>query len=194
MSRDYPFYVIVEAQGSDQDTDTGRFTAALEQAMESQLIVDAVVPKSGVERDQIWGIRENFEAIRRYQPLFLYDVSLPLRDMLAYVDEVAGRIRQRWPASHFYALGHIGDGNVHFMIAPGIAGPDSATLHTHCDTDVYEPLARMRGAVSAEHGIGLDKKAWLPVSRSRAEIDLMRRLKRALDPKCILNRGKVIDL
>jgi len=67
-------------------------------------------------------------------------------------------------------------------------------LHAACDEIVYRPLAKIHGAVSAEHGIGLEKKAWLSVSRSAPEIELMRTLKRALDPKNLLNRGKVIDV
>jgi FAD/FMN-containing dehydrogenase len=97
------------------------------------------------------------------------------------------------PRSQFFALGHIGDGNLHFFVAPGAGTADTAALHADVDAIIYRPLARLGGAVSAEHGIGPEKKHWLPVSRSGAEIELMRTLKRALDPKNILNPGKVID-
>jgi FAD/FMN-containing dehydrogenase len=98
---------------------------------------------------------------------------------------------KQWPASQFFALGHIGDGNLHFFVAPGEAG-DSAAQHAVCDELVYRPLARLGGAVSAEHGIGLEKKEWLSVSRTHSELELMRLLKRTLDRKNILNPGKVI--
>jgi FAD/FMN-containing dehydrogenase len=207
MAREHAFYVIIEAQGPDQEDDARRFNAAIEQAYEAQLIVDAVLPKSNAERARIWAIREDFEALRQHKPLLLYDVSLPLKDMLAYVDEVTRGLKALWPASEFFALGHIGDGNLHFFVAPEAAGDAGAAsaravpasvahtgaLHAACDEVVYRPLARFQGAVSAEHGIGLEKKAWMPVSRSPTELELMRRLKRCLDPKGLLNRGKVID-
>ena len=110
-----------------------------------------------------------------------------------YVEEVKANLKKHWPANQFYALGHIGDGNLHFIVTPGVTGSNVASLHAICDECVYRPLARLGGAVSAEHGIGLEKKGWLPVSRSPAEIELMRLLKRSLDPKNILNPGKVFD-
>jgi FAD/FMN-containing dehydrogenase len=194
LERHHAFYVVIEAQGADQDDDTRRFNAAIEQAFEAGLIVDAVVPKSGAERMHIWNIREDFEALRQEKPLILYDVSLPIRDMLAYVEEVVANLRRLWPASRFYALGHIGDGNLHFFVAPRVDDSKGADLHALCDACVYQPLHRFHGAVSAEHGIGLEKKAWMPVTRTKAEIDLMRLLKRTLDPRNILNPGKVVDV
>jgi len=105
-------------------------------------------------------------------------------------------LKRLWPASELFVLGHIGDGNLHFFVAPQTGEAQAARtaeLHAACDEIVYRPLERFQGAVSAEHGIGLEKKTWLPLSRSPAEIQLMRLLKRALDPKGLLNRGKVID-
>jgi FAD/FMN-containing dehydrogenase len=194
IGREHSFYVIIEAQGADQDEDARRFTPAIEAAFAAQVIVDAVFPKSGAERAHIWSIREDFSALRQHKPLLLYDVSLPLRDMLTYVDDVTMSLKRQWPSSEFHAIGHLGDGNLHFFIAPNAPNVDAVAMHAICDECVYRPLQRVSGAISAEHGIGLEKKAWLPISRSDAEIDLMRLLKRTLDPKNILNRGKVIDL
>lgn len=193
LDRHHPFYVIVEAQGADPARDLERFEMTIAEALESGLIGDAVLPKTGAERERLWAIREDFSALRRHQPLFLYDVSLPIRDMQAYVSEVRARLEARWPESLLFVLGHLGDGNLHFFIAPRNTG-DPFALHALCDEIVYRPLGRLGGAVSAEHGIGLEKKTWLPLSRSAAEIDLMRTLKRALDPKNILNPGKVVDV
>jgi FAD/FMN-containing dehydrogenase len=194
MERTHAFYVVVEAQGANQQDDTRRFTAAVEGAFQAGLIVDAVFPKSGAEREQIWAIREDFEALRQEKPLLLYDVSLPLKDMLAYVDEVTESLKRRFSDVRFYALGHIGDGNLHFFVAPRAPHEKLASLHAQCDECVYAPLKRFHGAVSAEHGVGLEKKAWMAVTRSAAEIELMRVLKRAIDPKNILNPGKVVDV
>jgi FAD/FMN-containing dehydrogenase len=191
MSRDYPYYVVMEAQGADQELDSARFEATLESAFETGLIVDAVLPKSKSERDRVWAIREDFEAVLKLKPLFLYDVSLPIRDMIEYVRQVEQRLDALWPHNRFYVLGHIGDGNLHFFIHPGTAAAPGQ--HEQSDRAVYEPLTEFGGAVSAEHGIGLDKRRWLPMSRSAEEIALMRLLKHSLDPKYILNPGKVVD-
>ena len=193
MDRHHNFYVIVESQGPNQADDTRRFDAALEEAIGAGLFVDAVVPKSDKERKHLWSIREDFDALRQHKPLFLYDISLPIRAMLAYADEVKASLQERWPSSQFFALGHIGDGNLHFFVTPGAVPGDITAQHSICDELVYRPLERLGGAVSAEHGIGLEKKGWMWVTRTAAELDLMRLLKRTLDPKNILNRGKVID-
>jgi FAD/FMN-containing dehydrogenase len=194
LDRHHPYYVIAEAQGPEPTDDARRFEASVEQALEDGLIVDAVIPKSGVERDRIWAIREDFDALRRYKPLFLYDVSLPIRDMLAYIEEVRAGLASVWPSGGFFVMGHLGDGNLHFFVAPGVQAADTSALHQQSDELIYRPLARFGGAVSAEHGTGLEKKSWLPVTRSNAEIELMRLLKRTIDPKNILNPGKVVDV
>jgi FAD/FMN-containing dehydrogenase len=110
--------------------------------------------------------------------------------MIAYVAEVRARLEARWAAARLYVLGHIGDGNLHFFISPGREEPD---LHERVNAAVYEPLARYGGAVSAEHGIGLEKRSWLRVSRTPAEIATMRLLKDSLDPHHILNPGKIFE-
>lgn len=189
MAREYPFYVMVQAEGADPVADAARFESLLESALTSGLIVDAVVPKSESENRALWAIREDFEAILKPPPVYLYDVSLPIADMAAYVDAVRARVAERWRHGECYTLGHIGDGNLHFFIATAEAGE----WHQACDECVYEPLQQYGGSVSAEHGIGTEKRGWLSLSRSEAEIEMMRRLKNALDPQAILNPGVVIQ-
>lgn len=191
MDRDYNYYVVMEASGFGTPEDEERFMGILEEAIEQELIVDAILPKSESERDAIWAIREDFEAITDINPTFLYDVSLPIRHMDAYTREVDALVKAQWPDSECYVLGHIGDGNLHFFVQPGF-GDES--LHAASDHAVYTPLQQYAGSVSAEHGIGTEKKKWLPSSRNPAELALMRQLKRSLDPKNLLNPGKVIDL
>jgi FAD/FMN-containing dehydrogenase len=189
LERDHPFYAVIESQGFVVEADAARFEAAVAAAWEAGLVADAVLPKSRAERDRVWAIREDFGLIRQDQPLFAYDVSLPIGDMPAYVAEVDARVRARWPQGRFHAFGHLGDGNLHFVVCPREQAED---LHEAVDRAVYEPLLHYGGAVSAEHGIGFDKKRWLGLSRGPAEIELMRLLKRSLDPRNILNPGKVL--
>jgi FAD/FMN-containing dehydrogenase len=194
LGREHACYAIVEAQGSEPQADEERFESAIAAALESGLVVDAVLPKSGAERERIWAIRESVGGLGELRPVFTYDVSLPIRDMPAYVATVRAALAARFPAGRLLTLGHLGDGNLHFVVSPG-AGAEGAraALHDIADRCVYAPLERIGGAISAEHGVGLDKKGWMPITRSAAEIELMRLLKRTLDPKNILNPGKVVD-
>ena len=190
LSREHPFYVVFQAEGSDPDFDAARFERVLEQALDQELIADAVIPKSAGETRAIWEIRENFEPALTNPPFYLYDVSLPIRDMAAYVDAVQDNVIRLWPNAMCTALGHMADGNLHFFVAPGEPGD----FHVASDECVYEPLRQYGGSVSAEHGIGLEKLGWLPHSKSAEEIALMRSLKRTLDPNNILNPGRVLGV
>jgi FAD/FMN-containing dehydrogenase len=190
MGRQHAFYVIAEADGTDPESDAARFERCLEAALGDGLIADAVIPKSDAERRALWAVREDFEAVVQAKPTFLYDVSLPIRDMDAYIGDVMSGLRQRWPGGRCHVIGHIGDGNLHLFVSPGI-GDES--LHVAADEEVYGPLPRFGGSVSAEHGIGLEKKRWLATSRTETEIELMRALKRTLDPGALFNRGKIFD-
>ncbi|MDJ0793177.1 MAG: FAD-binding oxidoreductase [Woeseiaceae bacterium] len=188
LARDYPYYVVFQAEGSDPDVDDARFGRVLEAALEEGIIVDAVLPKSEAEIRAVWSIREDFDALMQMEPLYLYDVSLPIRDMQDYVDEVYRLVEQRFPQGKAWTLGHIADGNLHFFIWPGKEGD----YYDAVNACVYDPLQQYGGSVSAEHGIGIGKLKWLPHSRSQADIELMRTLKQSLDPKGILNPDRVI--
>lgn len=188
LARDYPFYVVFQAEGSDPEIDEARFERVLTEAFDDELIADAVIPKSAAETRAIWEIRENFEPALVAPPFYLYDISLPIRDMAAYVEAVETRVNKQWSGAMCITLGHMADGNLHFFVAPGEQGD-----HHHASNKcVYEPLRQYGGSVSAEHGIGLEKINWLPHSRSAEEIELMRTMKRTLDPKNILNPGRVL--
>lgn len=189
LSRNFPFYVVLQAESNDPEADSERFEAILGQALEDEIIIDAVIPKSEAETREIWNIRENFEAIQEPAPVYLYDVSLPIRDMPDYVAKVRENVTSRWSKGRLYTFGHLADGNLHFFVQPYAEGDH----HHASDECVYEPLVEIGGSVSAEHGIGIEKLRWLPHSRSPDEINLMRTLKRSLDPKNLLNPGRVFE-
>lgn len=184
-----PFYAIIEAQGADQQRDTELFEQALGDALERELCCDAVLARSERERDGIWAVREDLEhVVRDFQPFHAFDVSLRVGDMEQYMRDVTARLRATWPDGAIAFLGHVGDGNLHIAIGAGTAQDGHAV-----EACVYEPLRAIGGSVSAEHGIGLEKKPWLSVSRDAIETGLMRDLKRLLDPHGILNPGKIFD-
>lgn len=187
ISQDYPYYVLVEAMGADDAV----VEAALNRALEENLIADAVVAGSEAQRLKLWALRDDVEQCFQYGPCFIFDVSLPIANMEAYSDILNDRLANEFTDFHNFTFGHMGDGNLHFVVS---VGGDDVSLRHRVERAVYEPLAEFGGSVSAEHGVGLEKKPYLHISRNSAEIELMRTVKRALDPKGILNPGKIFDL
>ena len=185
-----PFYVLIEALGSDPEADSERFETALLSAQGDGLLVDGAIAMSAKQRQEMWAIRDGV-GLARVETVFVFDVSLRISDMKDYVDQVMKSTKSAWPNARVIPFGHLGDGNLHFAIEVGIDTPET---RARVEEMVYSPLARMGGSVSAEHGIGMEKREHLHLSRSRDEIRTMRLLKQALDPKGILNPGRVFPL
>lgn len=189
---DYPYYVITESLGFDEASDAAQFEQVLVDAAEQGLIADAVIAKSEAERDAIWQLREDLEhVVKDMQPFQAFDVSLPIGDMAPYMKAVTDAFKAAWPEGKLCFLGHVGDGNLHIAAGCGSQAADARHAVEEC---VYQPLQHIGGSISAEHGIGLEKKAFLSISRNDAERQLMQLIKRSLDPKSILNPGKVFDV
>ena len=189
LGSDHGFYVLLESTGGHEESDKVRFEGALEEAFESELIVDAVIAQSKQQRENLWAIRDDIEGLTQILwPPIVFDISLGIPQMADYVDEVRQQLADRWPDSIMVVFGHLGDGNIHLGITVGSHDPDE--VHA-VEAIVYEALGRRQGVISAEHGIGLDKREYLKHSRSSDEIVLMKTLKQALDPKGILNPGKI---
>ena len=183
-----PFYVLIEALSGDANGDA-RFQSALEQALEQELISDIVIAQSQANVAAIWALRDDVGQTGRWGAPIAFDVSLPIATMPDYIEAVKAGLRSVWPNVRTFVFGHMGDGNLHVVVSSdGLPSDARSTV----ERMVYEPLRRVSGAVSAEHGIGLEKKEWLPLTRSPAEITLMRTLKQAMDPKNILNPGRIV--
>ncbi len=190
LATDAPFYVILESLGTDPDAHSAQFSRALEAALEEGLIDDAVLAQSAQQRHGIWAIREDIEGlIQALSPLFTFDVSLPIAAMERYVEDLEAALHRAWPEGRLVTFGHLGDGNLHLSV--GVGAKDPAT-RAAVESLVYTPLAELGGSVSAEHGIGLEKRDFLAVCRTPEEIALMHTLKQALDPLGLLNRHKVL--
>jgi FAD/FMN-containing dehydrogenase len=182
------FYVIVESMGVDEEHDSKAFETLLEALAEQELLVDGTLAKSGKEIEQIWAIRDEVEPV--IDGALNFDVSLKSADVGDYVAKVDAAIHERFADANVVGFGHLGDNNVHISVS--MADRDEKKVHD-VEEIVYGQLAAYDGAVSAEHGIGLTKREWLPISRTPAEIDLMVKLKSMLDPNNILNPGKVVS-
>jgi len=188
----HSYYVLIEQLGGDEESDAARFERVLGEALEQEIIADAVVAKSQAERTAIWSLRDDVGQCARNGPFFTFDVSLPIVEMETYVDAVRSGLLARWPhKTTMMVFGHLGDGNLHLIPSVGDGSPEA---RRKVEEVVYGALEGRSGSVSAEHGIGLEKRRYLSSSRSETEIALMRRLKLALDPRGILNPGKVFEL
>jgi FAD/FMN-containing dehydrogenase len=187
LARGAPFYAIAETLGGDPVSDRARLETVLGDALEAGVVTDVTLASTEAERRSIWNIREDVWQVKNIAPLLTFDVSLPIENMRAYAAEVCAGVRAFAGEERTFVFGHMADGNLHLVVA---AGDDDATRAT-IEGIVYRPLAAIGGSVSAEHGIGLEKRDYLPLSRSAAEISTMKLLKRALDPRGILNPGKV---
>lgn len=181
-------YVLIEALGSDQTVDQARFETMLNAAMERKLIADAVIAQSNAETAALWRVRDaSAEFPRIFWPHVKFDVSIPTADIGRFVESTANAIRARWSNAKTVTFGHIGDSNIHFEVKVG----EGAQPDKEISQIVYDGVRKWNGSISAEHGIGLLKRAYLGYSRSPAEIQLMQKLKRMLDPLGIMNPGKV---
>lgn len=193
LRQHFPYYVLVEAIGGDDSLDRQRFERALERAAGNGLFEDAVIAGTAQQRAELWRIREDSEQIERQHHLtFGFDVSLPVSAMEAYVAQVRLGIEHRFgQEARCWVYGHLGDGNLHINLWAPSLQPEDADAAAQI---VYAPLSAVGGSISAEHGIGLEKKHYLALCRSRQEIQTMQRLKRALDPHNILNPSRIFDL
>ena len=192
LPQDYNYYVLLESLGSDQKADRSKMQDLLEQAITSEIVLDAALALTESDLKWFWTIREDVHTfISKCQYDQHFDVSLPTPKIGSYIDEILYELDKIPAVEHKFVFGHIADGNVHLVIGKT---NQSQQLTEEINNIVYTPLSDLGGSVSAEHGIGTDKKAYLKMSRSRSEIDLMKILKKSLDPKGILNRGRVFDV
>ena len=178
-----PWYVLVEAtSGAQTDLDTA-FVHALGEA-------DAVLASSEAQRDALWALRENMsEAQKREGPSIKHDVSVPVSAIPAFLDKATAAVLAALPGARPVSFGHIGDGNIHFNFS---VGADDLKRWDEVQRIVHDIVHGFGGSISAEHGIGVQKRDQLARYKSEAELDVMRALKRTLDPRNILNPGKVI--
>lgn len=186
-------YVLIEAQGTDEKTDPPRFQAWLETVMAQGLLADAAVAQSLADVQGFWALRDACaEFFQVIGPHVSYDVAMPIGQMADFVRQCkAGLLAAGGVQSIYY--GHVGDGNLHL-----VAWLDGASLieqpKAAMDDVIYGLVKTCGGSISAEHGIGTQKKKWLGHSRSAEEIALMQTLKKALDPGNLLNPGKVVSV
>ena len=189
----YPFYVVTEF-ASDEASEAEAL-AAFEACMEQGLVADGVISQSDAQASQLWHLREGItESLARYVP-YKNDVSVRLSVMPAFLAETQALLVSEYPQFEVVWFGHIGDGNLHInILKPDDMAQDAFVADCERVTKLLAQVLHAHGgSISAEHGIGLVKKAYLSSTRSEAEIEVMRGIKLALDPNGIMNPGKLFD-
>lgn len=190
MPTGHAIYALVEAMGGNETLDTELFTGALSGLMEEGLIEDAVIAQSGRERDGLWALRDDLvEGLASMQPFISYDVSMAIADMPAFVAAASKALKQAYPDIRIMFYGHAGDGNLHANVSIGRLDEE---VKRGFNDIVFGAVRDVGGSISAEHGIGMDRMPWLSWTRSDSELALMRSIKQAIDPKHILNPGKLL--
>lgn len=190
----HPYYVVTEYAAGD-DAQEAAAMAAFEDCMERGWVSDGVISQSDAQAAQLWRLREGItEALTRYKP-YKNDVSVRISAMPAFLQETQALLGEAYPHFDVVWFGHIGDGNLHINVLKPDALAD-AQFVAECEQVtklLAESLRRHHGSISAEHGIGLVKKGYLESTRSAAEIEVMRGIKRVLDPNGLMNPGKLFD-
>ena len=184
-------YVLIETMGTDEQRDAQHFEAVIAEALEAGTVRDAVIAQSQREATEIWTVRDSPGEWQRagHWPQLSFDVSVPTGQIGDLVREIEAGLRASWPDLESLFFGHVADGNLHLSVSFG--GRPIPVMAI--DDLVYSLVSQRRGSISAEHGIGLLKKPFLHLSRSPAEVALMRTIKQAIDPNGILNPGKIFS-
>jgi len=189
---DAPVYALYEVAPRDPAADPAEaLMDCLDAPMQGGSVLNAVVAASERERDEVWRVREDSFVIDRALPHALwYDVSVPLAGLDAYEAETAAALAALDPALRFYLFGHLGDGNLHITVGDGQpAAPERAKA---VDAIVYRGLKAAGGSISAEHGVGIEKRASLRAHSDPQKLRLMAAVKQALDPDGLMNPGKIL--
>ena len=185
-------YVLIEASGFGPIKGDDWLQDVLAEALNEGFLSDALIAQSEREARELWAVRESVSEYGRLMgPLTAFDIGLPTSEMGGFVEAVDAGIKSQWPDAIALAYGHIGDSNLHLVCNVPSAGMDQP--HDAIAALVYGAVRRVGGTISAEHGIGLLKKAYLAYSRTPVEIELMKSIKAMLDPGHIINPGKILS-
>ncbi|MEO8203168.1 MAG: FAD-binding oxidoreductase [Betaproteobacteria bacterium] len=189
----HPWYVLAElTDGGRQEDLVARAEAALMECTERGILVDVALAQSEAQANALWSIRETIPEAQFTN--VKHDVSVPVSSIPRMVDEGLAELQKAFPGTVGLIFGHIGDGNLHYNIAMPDEAGTQALLAKKKDVNeiVYAVVARLGGSISAEHGVGQQKREAIKTRKSPLEMELMQRIKTALDPQGLMNPGKVL--
>ncbi|ATW03586.1 FAD-binding oxidoreductase [Sphingorhabdus sp. YGSMI21] len=194
------WHVLIEIVRDQPDAkDPGSITESLlAEAMELDLIEDATLAASEQQAEDFWKIRDSIaEAERANGPALQHDISVPVPGMARFINEASPVVEGKFPGTKVAAFGHMGDGNVHFHVKAPAGVPPQEWMRdyaTQITPLVHDLVIAAGGSISAEHGIGQNKRAELERLSSDARLSMLRAIKTAIDPKNIMNPGKLVPL
>jgi len=188
FGEEHHFYLLVEYKDNETALGAERFEAELFGHLEAELLSDAVVAQSHQDAEEFWRIRDGIgELLKALGPVSNQDVSLPIADIGVFSTHLETRLKAKYLDIGVLLFGHIGDNNLHVCAYTG--REEDKLLITE---DIMSMIGEYSGAITAEHGVGVLKRDYLELSRTPEEIALMKTIKTAMDPKGILNPGRVI--
>ncbi|MEM8948745.1 MAG: FAD-binding oxidoreductase [Pseudomonadota bacterium] len=190
-----PWHILIEVAWSLEDGLGERLERVLSDAMRRGLVTDGTIATSEGQRLALWLIRENpTDAFAQAGVVLRHDVSVPIAQVPALIERGTAHFEKTIPGVRTVAFGHIGDGNIHFnFLQPEIMEGDAfRAMKDDVQTAVFDLVESLGGSISAEHGIGRLKRDDLAARKPAIDLELMRRLKNALDPHNILNPGAIL--
>ncbi len=194
LAERHGWHVLIEAVGTSDLP--GRSAAMLAAALEQGLIADAVVAASEAQAETLWTLRESVSPAERAKgPAMQHDIAVPVAAMPAFLDLAARELEAAFPGTRAFGFGHLGDGNIHFHVQapPGaVAAEWEAGEGKAISRMVHDLVTAWHGTISAEHGIGQLKRDELARLGDPVTLDLLRRVKAALDPQELFNPGKLL--
>ena len=194
-----PYCVLLENSDSESELHArAQFENLLETALEDGVVTDAVVAENLSQASQLWHVRESIPLAQAEEGLNIkHDISVPISRIAQYCAETDALLAREIPGVRLVNFGHLGDGNLHYNVQAPVGGDPAAFLQQYeerVNTLVYDQVQRFGGSISAEHGIGALKLDKLPSYKSPVALDLMRAIKRALDPGNVMNPGRVVRI
>jgi FAD/FMN-containing dehydrogenase len=191
----HAWYVLLEVSSQDAEGLQDAVETMLAGAFEAEEAQDAVLASSLDQRMNLWKLREDLPFAQGTEGASIkHDVSVPVASVPAFMAETTAMLLEKFPGCRPCPFGHLGDGNIHFNVTQPRGGDRDAflALYDEMNAAVFDIVQRYGGSIAAEHGVGQHKRKLLPRYKDPVALDLMRALKRAIDPKSIMNPGKVL--